>query len=576
MKRVIISALTFIVFLPAANAQNNVILEAMKDELARSIKELKLETEPGPYFISYLINDSFNLRIQANSGAVVSNSGSRVRLLRVDARVGDYDRDNYNFSSLTNSTGHPRQIQIITDDDYDAIRRAIWLETDSAYKAAVDTLNRKNATLRNTTQTDRPPDFSKGGAARSIAEANDISVPGARWEERVSQIAGLFLRDGNIERSNVDLFIRVANTYVVNSDGAETLEPAAITQLRITASARAEDGMPLDNYRVYTVVRAEDLPDQKTIETDVRALISELVAARTAPIGDEYNGPVLFEGESAGELFVQGFVNYLKGTRTSDVDNPQLAGLINQSANPFISRINTRVAANFLSIKDTPSLKRYQGKDLPGVYDVDSEGIPAQDVSLVENGILKNLLMSRTPVKGIEASNGHGRGRTVVPGVLHVTSENRKSSGQLRQDLIEAVKDEGLKYGYIIRGLVPTGESGGANEIIQLLLGQAQGQSEPSQFRLSKPYSIFRLYADGREEPVRGLEFGVISMNALRSVLATSEDETVYCFPGAGMGNASTVITPSLLINGIDLRKSTGNYPKPPEVDSPIGNRKLF
>lgn len=558
--------MTLVVFMPAARAQNKILFDAMKDELARSMNELKLENAPAPYYISYMVNDSYNLRIGADSGAIVINSESHGRLLRVDVHVGDYARDNYNFRPGGNQPAHPRGIPLNIDDDYDALRRQIWQETDHAYKTAVDTLNRKTAALRDVAPTDRPADFSKGGATASVVKANDFDVSREMWAERVNSITGMLPRDRNIERSIIDLQIRVANTLYVNSEGAETLDPSSITRLTIILSGRAEDGSPVENYRVYTTARAEELPDLKTLETDIQALATGFNAMRTAPIGEEYSGPVLFEGEAAGELFAQGFVNFLKGIRTPETDVPQLTALLNQSANPFINRINTKVAANFLSIKAVPSMKRYGQKELAGAYATDSEGFPARDVSLVENGILKTLLMSRAPIKGIDVSNGHGRGTTVIPSVIHVISENKKPYDQLKQNLIDAVRDEGLAYGYIICGLIPSDIA--ASSAIQTLLGQRQ--SDPGQFRLSKPYSIFRLYADGREEQVRGLEIGVVNANALRNVLAASEDETAHIYPAGGAGNAATIITPSLLINGIDLKKSAIIYPKPPVVDSPI------
>jgi len=580
MKRIVlIVVITLVVFLPAAKAQTNIVFDAMKDELARSMKELRLENAPAPYFISYLVNDSYNLIIAAQSGAQISsNSGSRTRLLRTDVRVGDYEWDNFNFRSSTVSGSDPSvlpdTVSIIIDDDYDALRRAMWRETDRMYMIAVDALNRKNTARKDMLQAaDRPPDFSRGNATVSVAKANDFTISRELWEERVNHIAGLLLREKNIQNSMVQVQIRIANTLYVNSEGAETLEPSSYTMLLISAIVTADDGMPVERLRTYSAARHEELPDLKTLVTDTESLIAELNAAQNAPIGEDYSGPILFEGQAAAELFAQGFLNFLRGMRTPDAATPALATQLNQSANPFLNRMNARVASNFLSVKAVPSMKTYGGKELAGAHAVDSEGIPAQDVVLVENGMLRNLLMSRTPVKGFDASNGHGRGRQVVPSVIHVTSENRKSYDQLKQALIEAVKDEGLSYGYIIRRVMLTTGStdggGGVANILQSLLGQVQ--SEPGQFRLaSGPFSIFRLYPDGKEEPVRGMELGAFNVSNMRDILATSDDETVHIFPAAGLGNAASIIIPSLLLKEVNLRKNVGVYPKPPVVDSPM------
>ena len=55
-----------------------------------------------------------------------------------------------------------------------------------------------------------------------------------------------------------------------------------------------------------------------------------------------------------------------------------------------------------------------------GAYRVDDEGVPAQRVSLVEKGVLKSLLMSRTPRKEIEHSNGHARAARFAGPRAHV------------------------------------------------------------------------------------------------------------------------------------------------------------
>jgi TldD protein len=223
---------------------------------------------------------------------------------------------------------------------------------------------------------------------------------------------------------------------------------------------------------------------------------------------------------------------------------------------------------------------------------MDEEGVACRDVSLIENGILKGLLSSRTPAKSGEQSNGHARAGGVVPSVIQVASSNKKSFQQLKEELINAAKEEGLAFAYMVRGVTPVSEAlSGDADTVGSILQMQQGPPEPTQFRLTKPYSVVRVYPDGREEPVRGVEFGIMSINVLRNVLATSDDETVYAYPvnasnplsglsglivrlgAAGLptqGNYATIITPSLLIGGIDLKKAAGSYPKLPIVSYPL------
>jgi predicted Zn-dependent protease len=595
MKHAIFLLAVLLNFSSSANAQKSILFDAMKDELTRSMQQLKLEGEAGPYYISYLVTDSYNLRIAADSGAVTLSSENRNRSLKVDLRVGSYTQDNSNFISLSNLSGLlgalTSSAQIPLDDDYDVIRRQIWQSTDRLYKSALETLTKKKATIQNTVQTDGLPDFAKGEAVSSIAKENAFTVQKAPWDRLVDQTSRLFVREQNIQKSKVDLSIQISNSYYVNSEGATVLEPASSARLVVAATAQAEDGMPVNSFRIYTVARSEDLPDKTKLDLDVKALISELLAVRTAPLAAEYSGPVLFTEQAAGELFNQGFGRLLSASRLPLADSPQANMSLRQTAeNPFVNKLNLKVAAGFLSMKAVPALKNYNQKPLLGAYGIDEEGVPSRDVSLIENGILKNLLSSRAPVKGAEPSNGHARGGGAAPSVIQIASSNKKSYQQLKQDLINAAKEEGLAFGYVVRGLTPPSEALEADADSGDSLIQ-QGPPEPTQFRLTKPYYVFRVYPDGKEELVRGIEFGSISIQAFKNVLATSDDETVYAYPvgsagslaalggslsrlvasaGSGGGNYATVMTPSLLISGIDMKKSGGTYPKLPIVSYPI------
>ena len=62
------------VFCVVAQDENNVILRAMKDELKRSMEEIKYDNHDKPFFISYGITDSKNISVYATLGAIVQSS----------------------------------------------------------------------------------------------------------------------------------------------------------------------------------------------------------------------------------------------------------------------------------------------------------------------------------------------------------------------------------------------------------------------------------------------------------------------------------------------------------------------
>lgn len=569
MRSSLVISVIFLILQASAYAQKSVLLAAMKDELKRSMDQLKLEGDSGPYYLSYQVDDSILVGFASEFGAPMASADSRSRSVKVDLRVGNYSQDNSNFINTANISsilGSTANFRLPLDDNYYGLRRGLWMATDRAYKTALDTLIKKKSYLQNIVQSENLPDFTRGSATSSLGAAISQTVEKARWGKLVDQIAQLFTGQPEIQRSQVVLTIQIVNSYYINSEGAEVIEPYSTARLNISASTQAEDGMPLNNYRSY-FNRPEELPDKAIIEADVRKMISDLLASKNAPPADQYSGPVLFVGQAAGELFSQGFVNFLSARRLPISNNPLGAGL---RENPFLEKVNTKVAAGFLSLKAVPSKKTYGPQTLLGACTVDEEGVPCQDVSLVENGILKNLLATRTPAKGITQSNGHARGGSAAPSVIQISSTKRESMAQLKQDLINTAKEEGLPFAYIVYGIAPGAALGGASANLAMLLSR-QNQMEPTQFKLANPYSIFRIYPDGKEEPVRGVEFGSIHINTLRNILATSEDETVYDFGTGSSSHPATVITPSLLVTGIDLKKSfgAGTYPRLPIVSAP-------
>ena len=66
-------------------------------------------------------------------------------------------------------------------------------------------------------------------------------------------------------------------------------------------------------------------------------------------------------------------------------------------------------------------MRRAAGVDLAGHYLYDNEGVKARRVPVVEHGVFRNFLMSRTPIDDFPASNGHGRR---PPGFAAVTRQS--------------------------------------------------------------------------------------------------------------------------------------------------------
>ena len=115
-------------------------------------------------------------------------------------------------------------------------------------------------------------------------------------------------------------------------------------------------------------------------------------------------------------------------------------------------KVNEKILPEFLSVTDDPTLHTLSGTELSGYYRYDDEGMPSARVEVVKDGILKNFLMGRMPVKNFGNSNGHGRaqkGKMPVgrQGNLIVTSSKTIPDADLRARFLDEIKKQEKPYG---------------------------------------------------------------------------------------------------------------------------------
>ena len=585
MKKTILFALLgMLAGSPVAKAQNPMVLHALNDELARSMGQLRLESQSPPYYAAYQVSDAYFLHLTASSGALTRNDEERSRTLKVDLRVGDYSLDNSHFQSMDFWGGMSpfsfrSEAAMPLDDDYDVLRRTIWLQTDEAYKGALETLSRKKAYLQNTIRTDSLPDFTKGEKFTHLPAGTPWKVQRNELAQLVEQASQAFLKESKIHKSEIDLETFFENDCFVNSEGVESAQPRQGSKLVITASTQADDGMPLKNFQVYVFTDPSGLPDRQKLAADIAALVSDLMALRAAPVVEDYSGPVLFEQQAAAEILAQGFVPRLLAKRKAESDNAQFNTFSTKNANPLLSKVNTRVLPRFVSLKATPAVRTYKGVPLLGSYDVDEEGVRAREVNLVEDGFLKGFLLTRSPVKGFGQSNGHFRGGSTAPSVVRFLTTQGKSPQDLKKILIDRLKEDGLKYGYLVRSILPPAQvDRDGNDFQSMFMERYSAGSDG--VKLTNPVRVYRVYPDGKEELVRGAEFENINIRSFKDLLGTGKDEFIYNYPvtpapdmSFGRSNSNglyaTIIAPSFILADVDIKKATGNYRQPPIVSHP-------
>src|SRR4051794_7429919 len=172
----------------------DVALSAMRDEVARS-KAMSLPNLDPPYFVQYLVDESSNFTVSASLGGVLSQRTQRVRAPEVRVRVGNYKFDNSNYTGSSFNFGARYDLGAFPlEDRYDLLRRHLWLQTDSAYKSAVEALSRKRAAVRNLNQTEQLADFAKAAPLKQLHPLSKLTIDANLWTGRVREISSMFAR----------------------------------------------------------------------------------------------------------------------------------------------------------------------------------------------------------------------------------------------------------------------------------------------------------------------------------------------------------------------------------------------
>ena len=546
------------------------VRKAMENELARSMKDLHMgDDEPHPYFIAYTISDMDQATTSATLGAVTAAHAYRGRLLRTEIRVGDANFDNTNFEGGANVEAIP------IEDDYAALRREIWLRSDESYKNAVETLARKRSAAAGQASADEDDgvgDFSPQTAAHVEVPFTASTADPGELRETVRKLSLILASFPEIYGSHVTGTNAIVRRRLATSEGSWVDDNQRTLRIDVVADTQADDGMKLRSFVPFSAVDMAGLPPFAEMEKAVRAMAKELVAARQAPIATSGAGAVLFEGPAAAQI-----VKILLGDQLGGTPPPKTASAGSDDGGQqsvLAGKLGQRVAAPILSLVDDPLLAAAPGKAAVfGSYRVDDEGVAAQRVSLIEKGVLKSLLMSRTPRKEITRSNGHGRAPRFAGVRAHVgTLVLTGAKGQKRAEMIAAL-DKIAKGGgvttYIVRLLDDGSIPGGDADDLTALFSFGGGSHGPPPIR---PLIVYRV-AHGKETLVRGVTLENLLPRSFKEIAATGSEPVVYNYQDGGGGFSgvpSTIIAPALLFPDVDIRRQPGKHRKPPVYPSPL------
>ena len=535
---------------PAADKSENVLLSTMQAELERAKTSLA-KTDPAPYFISYEVYDQHTMSIAGTYGTVVSTNAGNHRWADVTMRVGSPAMDNtHNENRDSGITSGALPLT----DDRDAIARTLWELTDREYRRATPAYAK--VMTNNSVQAaeeDKSPDFSDETARSAVdAPAAPIAFHQKEWEERVRKISGLFRKYPEIYSSTVSLQVEQTTSYFVSSEGSKVETPGLVARLVVEADTRADDGMDLVRVETFESTSPDGLPAEAELTAKEEKMASDLKALRVAPLAEPFDGPALLSGRAAAVFFHEVLGHRLEGHRQRGDTEGQT----------FTKKVNQPVLPTFLSVYDDPTLGTINGIPLSGTYSHDDEGVPSQRVPLIQDGILKNFLMSRMPITNFAKSNGHGRHQagfmpTGRQGNLIVQSTKSVKDSEMRAQLIAEVKKEGKPYGLYFEDV-----QGGFTLTTREL---------PQAFQVL-PVIVWRIYPDGRpDQLVRGVDIVGTPLASLNRILLTSDKTEVFngvC--GAESGSVPvSASAPAMLFSEMEVQKRNTSRERPPILPPP-------
>jgi predicted Zn-dependent protease len=528
------------------------IIHILDEELQRNFTILKQKADPPPYFMAYEVTEEESQVVNASLGAINSAGKSHNRYLDITIRVGSPKLDNYHILRGQRARFTPGAI-LPLDDVPDAIRRRVWLDTDNTYRAAARRLIEiKSDEQVKVAAEDQSDDFSREEPSVQFEAPPDVHFADAEWIKRIRKWSGDFAAYPGVLNSNIVVVIQRETKFLINTDGAQVSHGRTFATISINAYGKASDGMDLGSTRSFEATDLARLPKPEVIDAAVKQVGSDLSALLRAPTVEPFVGPAILSGGAAGVFFHEIFGHRIEGHRQKDEGEGQT----------FTKSVGAPVLPDFLSVISDPTRKTLGSIDLNGFYSYDDEGVKARPVTVVDNGILKTFLMSRTPINGFNHSNGHGRRQPGLEVVsrqsnLLVDSKKQVSEQRLREMLIEEIKRQNKPYGLYFQ---------------QVTGGYTTTARRGLQAFTVIPLIVYRVYPDGRpDELVRGVDIVGTPLASFAKILATSDKPEVfngYC--GAESGSVPvSAVSPALLVSEIEIQKKAHSQDRPPFLPRP-------
>ncbi len=532
--------------------KRSAILDILKAETEREMAALRKQKEPAHY-LAYQLVEQRVVSLEAEGGALITDSDDTARNLDVEVRVGDPNLDSTrDLASDDNGLNSPltRRGVVPFGEDKESISNALWLETDRRYREAVTALGYVRQDQSTLSKHATAPDFAQSKPEVYVETPHTLQFDKTQWVDRLKRCSAKALK-GSATRGTCGVVFQVNTAWFVNSEGSQIQLSWTNAQMSVSVGVKADDGMSLSRLEQRFGRQPGDLPAEAEADKMIATVTGDLDALHDAPLAEPYVGPAILEGRAAGVFFHEVFGHRIEGHRQKDTTSGQT----------FASYVGKDIAPEWLSVYDDPMIVTLNGMQLNGFYRFDDEGVRAQRVSLIDRGKLVGFLMGRNPIKGFPGSNGHGRRSPGLPpvarqGNLVVEVSKSVPRADLEKLLIEEIKKQNRPYGMIFTDI-----SGGFTNTSAFA---------PQAFKVN-PVMAYKLFPDGKRELVRGIDISGTPLVALQSIRAASREiETFNGVCGAESGWVPvSASAPSLLIERLEIERGFIPPDRPPLLQPP-------
>lgn len=560
---------------------NEDIIFAMKNELNRSMKELKINDLESPYFIEYKYVEYDASSMRGSMGSVEAANNSKSAYISVSVRVGDYSFDNTNFfdvglgffGSSDDEEGFKKRA-VSYEPSINYLRKEFWLATDAAYKQTAELYSKKLAILKNRMRKDTIPDFIKLGSVNKLRDIKEIPEFNlVKYKDIIESVSSVFNNYPAIYTSGVSVEFIPQRVYYINSEGVEYVKDSYYTGFEVVAASQNKEGMPVfDHYTAYSI-KQSDMPSKDSLIKAANQVAENISDRLSIPqLDDFYVGPIIFSGQAAGQIFAQSFLPKLISQREPLTDG----GFSSENEDAVFQRkVGGRVLPEFLNITDKPNESNLNGVDLIGTYKIDDDGLESQNVELVKSGYLETLLSDRVPTKRIKESNAHKRGGSVMFSNIIVEnnkSENKLSSKELESKMLEFVKKRELDFGIVVTKILD------ANIRYTSLYRILNGNIEIPFGKKNYVMDGYKVYTDGRKEKFSGMVIPTMNVLLFKDIVSTSDKSYTmnYLAPavispyltGGDSYLPSSITLPDLLFEDAELHLMEEDFKRPPYVSN--------